>query len=232
MKTLNILTLFPEFFRSPFETGLLSKFLQKGDLLLNLVDIREFSDDSFKRCDDYPYGGGSGMVLKPEPLFKALDSLDNRGTVILTSPSGEPLNQEKVKEFAGLEDITIICGHYEGVDQRVVDEYVDFEISVGDYVLSGGEFAALIITDAVVRYLPGFMSNPESLVEESFEGSLLEYPHYTRPENFREHQVPSVLLSGNHAEIAKWRLNKRVEKTRRVRPDLYKQYEIIKEKQR
>jgi tRNA (guanine37-N1)-methyltransferase len=232
LKTLNILTLFPEFFKSPFESGLLKKFIEKSGVIFNIVDIRAFSEDSFKRCDDYPYGGGSGMVLKPEPLFKALDSLKSRGTVLLTTPSGLPLTQQQVKEFACLEDITIICGHYEGVDQRVVDEYVDHEVSVGDYVLSGGEFAALIITDAVVRYLPGFMSNPDSLLEESFEDSLLEYPHYTRPDNYRGYDVPPVLLSGNHAEIAKWRLNKRIEKTRCNRPDLYKQFEIIKEKQR
>jgi tRNA (guanine37-N1)-methyltransferase len=232
LRSLNILTLFPEFFTGPFTTGLMGKFIEKGSVRFNIVDIRTYSEDNFNRCDDYPYGGGSGMVLKPEPLFRALDALENRGTVMLTSPSGVPLTQQRVKEFSDLEDITIICGHYEGVDQRVVDTYVDHEVSIGDYVLSGGEFAALIITDTLVRYLPGFMSNPESLVEETFEESLLEYPHYTRPDEYRGLQVPPVLLSGNHAKIAEWRLQNRLEKTRRVRPDLYNRYQIIKEKQR
>lgn len=220
MKRINILTLFPDFFESPFNSGLLGKFKEKQAGLFNIVDIRSYSTDKFHRCDDYPYGGGSGMVMKVEPLSAALDSLERPGHVMYTSPSGVPFTQEMVKDLSVLDDITILCGHYEGIDQRIIDRYVDQEVSIGDYVLSGGEFAALVMVDAVVRYLPGFMSNAGSLEEESFENGLLEYPHYTRPASFQGMEVPDVLLSGNHAEIAKWRHEKAVEKTKRVRPDL------------
>lgn len=221
----NIYTLFPEFFKTPLETGLLGKAIEAGILSIHIVDIRAYSDDKFKRCDDYPYGGGSGMVLLAEPLFKALE--ENKKTVtktLLTSPGGMVLDQNLVKSLAGEMEISIICGHYEGIDQRVVDRYVDSEVSIGDYILSGGEFAALVIVDAVSRYIPGFMSNRDSLEEESFEENLLEYPQYTRPETIQGMVVPDVLLSGNHAKIAAWRLDESIEKTRRVRPDLYKRY--------
>lgn len=221
MKSINILTLFPEFFDSPFSSGLVGKFFQKGIVDIHIHDIRAYSTDTFHRCDDYPYGGGSGMVMKIEPLERALQAVKDPGVVILTSPSGRRLDQPFVKHAVSTyQSMTIVCGHYEGVDQRFIDGYVDMELSIGDYVLSGGEFAALVFVDAVIRYIPGFMSNPGSLSEESFEDGLLEYPHYTRPEVYKEMRVPSVLLSGNHAEIAKWRYQKRVEKTAAVRPDL------------
>ncbi len=149
---------------------------------MDVVELREFAENRYRQCDDYPYGGGSGMVLMPGPLFRAISSVRGENTkVILTSASGELLTQDLVKRLAGEKEICIVCGHYEGVDQRVVDRYVDYEVSVGDYVLSGGEYAALILLDAVARYIPGFMSNSDSLVEESFEDGLLEYPQYTRP---------------------------------------------------
>jgi tRNA (guanine37-N1)-methyltransferase len=220
VKSINILTLFPEFFDTPLQCGLIGKFIDNGNVTVNIVDIRNFSHDKFHRCDDYPFGGGSGMVLKIEPLEMALKSVEDPGTVILTTPSGVQLNQTRVKQFAVLETITVICGRYEGVDQRFIDEHVNLELSIGDYVLSGGEYAALVIFDSVLRYQPGFMSNPESLSEESFEDNLLEYPHYTRPAEYNGKKVPDVLLSGNHDEIKKWRYEKRLEKTRRVRPDL------------
>jgi tRNA (guanine37-N1)-methyltransferase len=227
--TFNIITLFPEFFSSPFSTGLPGKAVEAGILKLNLVNLRDFSEDRFRRCDDYPYGGGSGMVLSALPLIKAIESLEGESSLkLLPSPGGRLLNQEIVKSLVENESLTIICGHYEGIDQRVIDNYIDYEISVGDYILSGGEFAALVIIDSIARYIPGFMSNADSLSEESFENSLIEYPQYTRPEVAGEMRVPDVLLSGNHREIREWRLNASIEKTREVRPDLYRKYLLNK----
>ena len=201
----------------------MKRAVDSGIIRIEIIDLKSFSEDKFHRVDDYPYGGGSGMVLKPEPLFRAIESIRNEKTkVILTTPSGLPLNQNIVKELAKEEDICIICGHYEGVDQRVIDRYVDCELSIGDYVLSGGEYAALVILDAIARYVPGFMSNPDSLNEESFEDDLLEYPHYTRPYDLEGWRTPDILLSGNHEKIKKWRIEKRIEKTKKIRPDLYK----------
>lgn len=225
----NVFTLFPGFFESPLKTGLMGKACEAGILSVNTVDIRDYSEDRFHRCDDYPYGGGSGMILKPEPLMNALDDRDaRRGITLITSPGGKVLNQEMVKELARHDEINIICGHYEGVDQRVIDEYVDYEVSIGDYILSGGEFASLIMIDSIARYIPGFMSNEESLIDESFEGHLLEYPQYTRPEKIRDMGIPEVLLSGHHENIRRWRLKKSIEKTRKVRPDLYQRYLLNK----
>ena len=220
-----IYTLFPEFFHSPLETGLMGKAVKSGIVKFDIVDIRDYSEDKFNRCDDYPYGGGCGMVLTPSPLSKAIETNEKKDSLVLyVSPSGTPLTQDYVKNLSGLNEISIICGHYEGIDQRVIDKYVSKEISIGDYILSGGEYAALVITDAVARYIPGFMSNRDSLIEESFVSDLLEYPQYTRPVEFKGMSVPEVLVSGNHKEIAKWRHEKRIEKTKIVRPDLYKKY--------
>ncbi len=222
---IDIITLFPDFFDSPFKSGLLGKCIHNGLLSVSIIDLRDYSDDKFRRCDDYPYGGGSGMVLKTEPLFRCLESIEDRGRTLLTSASGRPLTAPLVHELSKQDRLTLICGHYEGVDQRVCERYVHDEISIGDYVLSGGEFAALVIVDAVARHIPGFMSNAESLKEESFEEGLLEYPHYTRPEEIEGMRVPEVLLSGNHALIRKWRLERSLEKTARVRPDLMESYQ-------
>jgi tRNA (guanine37-N1)-methyltransferase len=231
LAVVKIITLFPDFFRSPFSTGLLGKAIDAGLLCVDVVDLREFAENRYRQCDDYPYGGGSGMVLMPGPLFRAISSVRGEDTkVILTSASGELLTQDLVKRLADEKEICIVCGHYEGVDQRVVDRYVDYEVSVGDYVLSGGEYAALVLLDAVARYMPGFMSNSEALVEESFEDGLLEYPQYTRPAEIEGLAVPEVLLSGDHARIRRWRHEQRVEKTRRVRPDLYNRYSARKDK--
>ena len=220
-----IYTLFPDFFSSPLKSGLTGKAVKSDIIRFEIIDIRDYSEDKFRRCDDYPYGGGSGMVLKPEPLFKAIDANEKSGSCILyTSPSGQPLVQEYVKELASLREISVICGNYEGIDQRIIDTFVTREVSIGDYVLSGGEYAALVIIDAVARYVPGFMSNADSLNEESFESDLLEYPQYTRPSDFKGLKVPDILVEGNHKEIALWRHENRLKKTRDVRPDLYKKY--------
>jgi len=220
-----IYTLFPEFFETPLKSGLMGKAVESGILEFRIIDIRDYSEDRFRRCDDYPYGGGSGMVLMPEPVFGAIEANETgKGTVIYTTPSGRPLDQDFVKRLAENSEISIICGHYEGLDQRVIDSFVTHEVSIGDYVLSGGEFAALVIADAVARLVPGFMSNSSSLSEESFEDDLLEYPQYTRPAEFRGLKVPDILLEGDHGRIKLWRDEKRIEKTKAVRPDLYKKY--------
>ncbi len=223
--TFRIITLFPEFFTGPLKTGLMGKAVASGKIRVEIIDLKSFSDDSLHRCDDYTYGGGSGMVLKAEPLFNALNSLQgNDKYVLLPSPSGTPLDQDIVKSLSLRDDIILICGHYEGIDQRVIDRFVDLEISLGDYVLSGGEYAALVILDAIARYVPGFLSNQESLKEESFEDGLLEYPQYTRPDEIEGMKVPAVLLSGDHEKIREWRTEKSVEKTRSRRSDLYRKY--------
>ena len=220
-----IYTLFPEFFHSPLQTGLMGKAVKSGIVKFDIIDIRNYSEDKFNRCDDYPYGGGSGMVLTPAALFKAIEANEHDDPFILyASPSGTPLSQNYVKDLSALNEISIICGNYEGIDQRVIDKYVSKEISIGDYILSGGEYAALVITDAVARYIPDFMSNRDSLLEESFVSDLLEYPQFTRPVELNGMNVPEILVSGDHKEIAKWRHEKRIEKTKIVRPDLYKKY--------
>ena len=221
----NILTLFPEFFESPLKTGLMGKAAESGIIRVELIDIRDFSENKHRRCDDYPYGGGSGMVLTPAPVFKAIESVKKSNVpLLLTSPAGRVLDRDFIKEFSKKEEISIVCGNYEGVDQRVIDRYIDYEVSIGDYVLSGGEFAALVIVNALSRCLPGFMSNASSLDEESFEENLLEYPHYTRPREIEGMAVPEILLNGNHEKIRLWRETQSIEKTKRVRPDLYKKY--------
>lgn len=225
----SIITLFPEFFDTPLQTGLLGKALKSEIIKVNLIDLRLYSEDKFGRCDDYSYGGGSGMVLMAPPLFRALESLKGKESkVLLTSPGGTVLKQNFVKELSKEKELIIICGHYEGIDHRVIDRFVDYEVSIGDYILSGGEFAAIVILDAVARYIPGFMSNCDSLVEESFEADLLEYPHYTRPDKINGIVVPDILLSGNHKKISDWRRKKSIEKTSKVRPDLYKKYLLRK----
>lgn len=221
----DIYTLFPEFFGSPLKTGLMGKAITSNIINVELIDIRDYSENKFKRCDDYPYGGGSGMILKPEPVFRAIEAKKKKDTVmILTSPGGRVLDQNFVKELSAKKEISIVCGNYEGVDERIIERYINYEVSVGDYILSGGEFAALIIMNTIARYVPGFMSNSESLTDESFEQNLLEYPQYTRPEVINGMSVPNILLSGHHEKIRLWRETKSIEKTKRLRPDLYKKF--------
>ncbi len=225
MKLFKIITIFPDFFESPLKSSLLGKAVSSGIINVKIIDLKSYAEDKFYRVDDYPYGGGSGMVLKPEPLFKAIKaSAEGKSKILLTTPSGVLLTHNVVKELSEEESLCIICGHFEGVDQRVIDRYVDYEISIGDYILSGGEYAALVIIDSIARHQPGFMSNPDSLNEESFESGLLEYPQYTRPADIDGLKVPDVLISGNHGKIKEWRLEQSIEKTGRVRPDLYNRY--------
>jgi tRNA (guanine37-N1)-methyltransferase len=217
---IDILTLFPAISQAYFSSSIMARAAERGFVEYRITDIRDFALDKHRTCDDAPYGGGAGMVLKPEPLAGALDACD-AGTkrVVYPSPSGRPFTQEYAHELAAEEDLVFICGRYEGIDQRIIDLYVDDELCIGDYVMSSGELAALVIIDTVYRLLEGVITD-DSLKEESFRDGLLEYPHYTRPMSFRGLPVPDILLSGHHAEIDRWRHKKRVEKTRENRPDL------------
>lgn len=215
------LTLFPEFFDSPLTTSLLGKAVQAGVVCFRTVQIRDFATDKHRTVDDTPFGGGSGMVMKVEPCVAALESVPRvSGQVrILLSPRGERLEQRIVRELAAVPDLVLLCGRYEGIDERVT-HWIDREISVGDFVLSGGEPAALVLIDAVARLLPGVMGNAASAAEESFSEGLLEYPQYTRPPEYRGLRVPEVLLSGNHAAIRRWRRAQSLQLTHERRPDL------------
>ncbi|MDO8684020.1 MAG: tRNA (guanosine(37)-N1)-methyltransferase TrmD [Armatimonadota bacterium] len=221
-----ILTIFPEMIQAAADFSIVKRAREKGALRLETCNIRDFSHDKHRSTDDYPYGGGAGMVMKPDVVFEAAESImasepGNRPHVVLTTPQGRPLNQEIVRDLAGRGWLMIICGHYEGIDERIREHLIDDEISIGDYILTGGELPALVILDAVTRLLPGVLGAEESAVEESFsEDGLLEYPHYTRPADFRGWAVPEVLLSGNHAEIAKWRRRQSLKRTLERRPDL------------
>jgi tRNA (guanine37-N1)-methyltransferase len=218
----DIVTLFPDFFSSPLSSGLLGKALTKQIAEVHLVNPRDFTTDKHRRVDDEPYGGGVGMLMKPEPIFAAVESVSvlPRREVILMTPQGQKMNQPLLRELAtNYDQLVVICGHYEGVDERVL-HLVTREVSLGDFVLTGGEIPALALINGVVRLLPGTVGKVESLKAESFETSLLDYPQYTRPAEFRGWKVPDVLLSGNHAEIARWRYEQQIQRTRDRRPDL------------
>ena len=220
---IDILTLFPEMFDAVLKSSILGKAIEKGILRVGVINIRDFSKDRHRRVDDYPYGGGAGMVMMPQPLYDAIKSVKDKSPdarVVLTSPRGKPFDQEKARLLSKEPHLVIVCGHYEGIDQRIIDTMVDEEISIGDYILTGGELPAMVIVDAVARLLPGAIGSPRSLEQESFTNGLLEYPQYTRPADFLGMKVPEVLLSGNHKRIEEWRRRKAVEITRRIRPDL------------
>lgn len=217
----DVLTLFPDMFKS-LDESVIGKAIEKKLIEINLINIREFSKDKHKKVDDTPYGGGAGMVMKPDVVYDAYLSVkDEKAKVIYLTPQGNVLNQEKVKQLSKNEHLILLCGHYEGIDQRVLDEIVDEEISIGDYVLTGGELPAMVLIDSVSRYIEGVI-NEESIEEESFSTNLLEYPQYTRPEEFRGRKVPDVLISGHHENIKKWRAEKALEVTKKKRPDLLK----------
>lgn len=217
----DVLTLFPEMFES-LNQSIIRKGKEKGLIDINLVNIRDFSKNKHKQVDDTPYGGGAGMVMKADVVYDAYKSLKaTKAKVIYMSPQGKVLNQNKVQSLAKEEHIILLCGHYEGIDQRVLDEIVDEEISIGDYVLTGGEIPAMVLIDSVSRYVDGVIKK-ESTEEESFSNGLLEYPQYTRPETFLNSKVPEVLLSGNHQNIEKWRRQKSLENTYKKRPELLK----------
>lgn len=217
----DVLTLFPQMFE-PVYQSIIGKAQENKVIDINLIDIRDFSKDKHKKVDDYPYGGGAGMVIRPDVVYDAYKSINIKSAkTIYLSPQGKVLTQEKVKELSKEEHIVLLCGHYEGIDQRVLDEIVDEEISIGDYVLTGGELPAMVLIDSVSRYIEGVI-NKESTNEESFSNGLLEYPQYTRPESFLNKKVPEVLLSGHHSNIEKWRHEKSIENTKNKRPELLK----------
>jgi tRNA (guanine37-N1)-methyltransferase len=214
-------------FQGPLEASIIKRAIERGLVTINLVNIRDYSTDKHRSVDDYPYGGGPGMVMRPEPIFaacEALGPLAEPHRIILLSPQGRLFTQAKARELAGLEQLVLICGHYEGVDERVGQYLAQEQLSIGDYVLSGGELAAMVVVDAVVRLLPGALGSTASLEEESLVEGLLEYPQYTRPREYRGYKVPEVLLSGHHEAIRRWRRKEALRRTRERRPDLWERF--------
>ena len=230
---IDYLTLFPEMFEGVLNHSILKRAQDKGMLNVNTVNFRDFAENKHNQVDDYPFGGGQGMVLKPEPIFNALESLQqtDETRVVLMCPQGEPFTQEKAQELSEAEHLVFICGHYEGYDERIREHLVTDEISIGDYVLTGGELPAMTMTDAIVRLIPGVLGNQQSHEDDSFQDGLLEFPQYTRPREYRGMTVPDVLLSGNHARIDAWRREQRLLRTYRNRPDLLDKAELTKQDQ-
>jgi len=233
-----VITIFPEFVEQVFSWGILRRAVESGKVSYRLVDPRDFTDDRHKSVDDVAYGGRPGMVMMCEPIFRAMDALAAEGALkevrrfIHLTPTGRLLNWEVAEELAAQEQLVLLVGRYEGIDQRVIDTFADEEISVGDYVLSGGELAAMVLIDAVSRFVPEVVGNERSVAQDSFACGLLDHPHYTRPAEFRGMPVPEVLLSGHHAEIEKWRRQQAEQLTRRRRPDLWRRYVGEKEPER
>jgi len=218
---IDVLTLFPAMFAGPLDESIIKRAREAGRLDLAIHNLRDYAHDRHKTVDDRPFGGGPGMLLKPEPIFEAVESLAHQGTrVILLSPAGRPFNQAIARELAGLEHLLMVSGHYEGFDERVREQLADDELSIGDYVLTNGALPVMVIIDAVTRLLPGVLGDEDSAQQDSFSQGLLEYPQYTRPADFRGMTVPEVLLSGNHAEIARWRAEQARLRTEERRPDL------------
>lgn len=233
---IDILTLFPDMFTGVLNSSILGKARERGLVQIRTINFRDYSTNKHKTVDDYPFGGGGGMVLRPEPLFAAVEDLtahdETRPRIILMSPQGETFTQRKAEELAREERLILICGHYEGYDERIREHLVTDELSIGDYVLTGGELPAMVVIDCIVRLLPGVLGNELSAVTDSFSTGLLEYPHYTRPAKFRDWEVPEVLLSGHHQRINKWRRLKALERTWKRRPDLLEQAELSEEDRR
>ena len=232
---ITILTIFPEMFASVLNSSILGRAREQGLIEVECVDIRPFSDRKHKNTDDYPFGGGAGMVMLAQPIMDAMTAVtgeDFRGRRIYMGPRGTTLTTAKARELAAEEHLVLLCGHYEGVDQRALDACIDEEISIGDYILTGGELAAMVLTDCVARFIPGVLGSAESPEEESFSDGLLEYPQYTRPRELRGMEVPEILLSGDHAKIRAWRRQESLRATKRFRPDLLEKADLTgKEKQ-
>ncbi|ABO50568.1 tRNA (Guanine37-N(1)-) methyltransferase [Desulforamulus reducens MI-1] len=231
---IDILTLFPEMFQGPFNHSILKRAQENNLLQIDTINIRDFSQNKHHTVDDTPYGGGAGMVMGPEPLFECFDHLKAKnagqvGRVIMMCPQGEPFTQEYAKELAREENLVIVCGHYEGIDERVREVLVTDEISIGDYVLTGGELPAMVVVDAVARMIPGVLGETASAEEDSFYNGLLEHPHFTKPREYRGYEVPEILLSGHHGNIRKWRRRQSLLRTLERRPELLKDVELSKE---
>ncbi|WP_173916502.1 tRNA (guanosine(37)-N1)-methyltransferase TrmD [Halobacillus sp. Marseille-Q1614] len=227
---IDILTLFPEMFTGVMDASIMKRARDKGAFSYDTVNFREYTTNKHNKVDDYPYGGGAGLVLTPQPIFDAVEATKERRKskpkVVLMCPQGQPYTQKKAEELAEEDHLIILCGHYEGYDERVREKLVDEEISIGDYVLTGGELGAMVVIDSVVRLLPDVLGNEQSAPEDSFSNGLLEHPHYTRPSSFRGHDVPEVLLSGNHAKIEEWRHYQSLKRTYLRRPDLLKERKL------
>ncbi|MDD3612556.1 MAG: tRNA (guanosine(37)-N1)-methyltransferase TrmD [Clostridiales bacterium] len=232
---IDILTLFPELFKPFISTSIMGRAIDNNLVNINTHNIRDFAKNKHRQVDDYPYGGGAGMVMAVQPLYDALDHViglhDLKPTIIYLSPQGRVLDQAMVADYSRHTNIILLCGHYEGIDQRVIDKYVDQEISIGDYVLTGGELAAMVFVDSVTRLIPGVLGSSDSILEESHTNHLLEYPHYTRPSNYKGDKVPEVLLSGNHKEIDRWRRTQSLKNTLIKRPDMLSKAELSDEDQ-
>lgn len=229
---IDVLTIFPELFTQFLDTSIVKRGIEKQLIDIRVTNIRDFSQDKHKKVDDYPYGGGPGMVMTPKPIYHAYQSIEKQFSdvpLIYLSPQGELFNQEKAIELSAYQHIVLLCGHYEGVDQRILDTIVTHEISIGDYVLTGGELPAMIMIDCLSRLIPGVLGNEKSVHEDSISSGLLEFPQYTRPYEFNGMKVPDVLLSGNHKQIERWRRKKSLLKTKEKRPDLFEQYELSEE---
>lgn len=227
---IDVITIFPEMVAVPLQQSILKRAADKGILEVRVHNLRDFTQDKHQTVDDYPYGGGAGMLMKPEPIFRAVNSLKQEKTkVILMCPQGEVFSQPKARELARDEHLLFICGHYEGVDERVRDYLVDEEISIGDYVLTGGELPALVVIDSLSRMIPGVVKEIDSVIQDSFYNGLLDYPQYTRPAEFSGYKVPEVLLSGHHENIALWRRKEALRRTFLKRPDLLAKKELSKE---
>ena len=222
---IDVLTLFPEMFVPVTGSSILGRAAESGILEINLTDIRDFSNDKHNKADDYPFGGGGGMVMMADPVFGALESVEaEHKKVIYMSPRGRILDQEMIQQFSSLDELVILCGHYEGLDQRVLDHWSIEEVSIGDYVLTGGELPAMVLIDSVARLLPAVLGNENSALDESVYSGLLEHPQYTKPREYRDLEVPEVLLSGNHKLIALWRFRQSLMLTRERRPDMFRSY--------
>lgn len=224
----DVLTTFPEMINSGVSESILKRAISNSLIEVNAVNIRDFADNKHNKTDDYTYGGGAGMLMYAEPVYRSYKSLEEKAgkklRVIYVTPQGALFNQDMAIEFAKEEELVFLCGHYEGIDERVLEEIVTDNVSIGDYVLTGGELPALVMMDAISRFVPGVLSNSESAYTDSLNNNLLEYPQYTRPEEWRGKKVPSILLSGDHAKVEKWRLEQSIQRTRERRPDLYQKY--------
>jgi tRNA (guanine37-N1)-methyltransferase len=229
----DILSIFPEIFNTVLGSSIIGRAQQSGLISVNAINIRDYSKDKHKKTDDYPFGGGNGMVMMVQPIFDAykaiVENLDYKPHFIYMSPQGTKLNQQHVERLSEYKHIILLCGHYEGVDERVIEELIDEEISIGDYVLTGGELPAMVLIDAISRAIPGVLSNDESYSDESLKDGLLEYPQYTRPAEYMGLKVPDILLSGHHANIEKWRRLQSLKRTKLKRPDLFEKLELTEE---
>lgn len=231
---IDVLTAFPRIINDPLNESILKQAQKRIDLKIHIWDIREFATDKHRTLDDTPYGGGPGMIMKPEPFFKALEHIFAKAgnqianRVIYPTPQGNLFNQEFAEEFSKVDHLIFLCGHYKAIDQRIIDRWVTDEISIGDFILSGGEIPTLLMIDAIVRLVPGVIGEIKSAQTDSFQGFLLDSPYYTRPENYQGLSVPEVLLSGDHKRIKEWRLNQKIERTKQLRPDLYEKYLSLK----